>query len=79
MRPARWPAFSPSLFQVSGKASRLFNYSKGVYNTVELDEIKARMHDGRLYLCADEALMAEQQQCLEKLYDFNATRPSEQA
>ncbi len=46
---------------------------------MELDEIKARMHDGRLYLCADEALMAEQQQCLERLYDFNATRPSEQA
>ncbi len=45
---------------------------------MELHEIKARMHDGRLYFCDAEELMAEQQQCLEKLYDFNATRPSEQ-
>ena len=37
------------------------------------------MHDGRLYFCNDEELMREQLQCLERLYDFNATRPSEQA
>lgn len=40
-------------------------------------EIKQRMRDGRLYLPNDEALMKEQQKCLELLYDFNATRPSQ--
>lgn len=45
---------------------------------MDLQEIKSRMHTQRLYYCNDEALMAEQLQCLEKLYDFNQTRPSEQ-
>ncbi len=35
------------------------------------------LHGGGLYLPADDALMAEQQRCLERLYDFNHTRPSE--
>lgn len=46
---------------------------------MDLQEIKSRMHQSKLYYCNDEALMAEQMQCLEKLYDFNHTRPSEQA
>lgn len=41
-------------------------------------ESKKRMLDGRLYLPTDEGLMKEQLNCLEKLYDFNATRPLEQ-
>ncbi len=36
------------------------------------------MAEGRLYLPEDENIMAEQLLCLEKLYDFNMTRPSEQ-
>lgn len=44
-----------------------------------MNDIRERMHDGRLYFCNDEELMREQLQCLERLYDFNATRPSEQA
>lgn len=36
-----------------------------------------KMHSEQLYNCADEELMKYQMQCLEKLYDFNATRPSE--
>lgn len=36
-----------------------------------------KMHTGELYLPNDENIMAEQTACLEKLYDFNATRPSE--
>ena len=36
------------------------------------------MAEGRLYLPEDENIMAEQLLCLEKLYDFNLTRPSEQ-
>ena len=36
-----------------------------------------QLHSGELYLPGDEAIMEEQTRCLEKLYDFNATRPSE--
>lgn len=43
-----------------------------------LEEIKERMFSGKLYVCSDESLLAEQQRCLDKLYDFNATRPTEQ-
>lgn len=35
------------------------------------------MHSGALYRANDPDLMAEQLRCLEKMYDFNATRPSE--
>lgn len=38
---------------------------------------KERMHSQKVYFCDDEDLVAEQTQCLEKLYDFNHTRPSE--
>ncbi|MBQ8502999.1 MAG: sugar O-acetyltransferase [Clostridia bacterium] len=41
------------------------------------EESKKRMAEGRLYLPEDENIMAEQLLCLEKLYDFNQTRPSE--
>lgn len=37
-----------------------------------------KMHSGELYLPGDEEIMKEQLKCLEKLYDFNNTRPSEQ-
>ena len=36
-----------------------------------------RMHTGELYLPGDDEIMREQTLCLEKLYDFNATRPLE--
>lgn len=36
-----------------------------------------KMHSGELYCCGDEDLVKFQVQCLEKLYDFNATRPTE--
>ena len=39
--------------------------------------VKEKMHTCKLYNLGDEALMKEQAACLEKLYDFNATRPSE--
>lgn len=42
------------------------------------EESKKRMQEGRLYLPEDEEIMAQQLKCLEKLYDYNATRPSEQ-
>ena len=38
-----------------------------------------QLHSGRLYDPNDSALAALQRQCLEKLYDYNATRPSQQA
>lgn len=39
--------------------------------------MKDKMHTGDLYLPGDAEIMKEQISCLEKLYDFNATRPSE--
>lgn len=38
-----------------------------------------KLHSGELYLPSDEALMKEQFKALERLYDYNATRPSELA
>lgn len=39
--------------------------------------MKDRMHTGELYLPGDDEIMKEQMLCLEKLYDYNATRPLE--
>lgn len=39
---------------------------------------RERMHTGELYLPGDSEIMERQRACLERLYDFNATRPSEQ-
>ena len=36
------------------------------------------LHSGKLYDPNDSALVALQRRCLEKLYDYNATRPSQQ-
>lgn len=40
---------------------------------------REKMHTGDLYLPTDDTIIAEQTACLEKLYGFNATRPSEMA
>lgn len=40
-------------------------------------DIKEKMHNGELYISGDERLLKEQEPCLEKLYDFNMTRPGE--
>ena len=39
--------------------------------------MKDKLHTGELYLPDDGEIMKEQSACLELLYDFNATRPSE--
>ncbi len=39
---------------------------------------KEKLHTGELYLPGDAEIMTEQTKCLEKLYDYNATRPSEE-
>lgn len=39
--------------------------------------MKDRMHTGKLYLPDDESIMQEQLKHLDKLYDFNMTRPFE--
>ncbi len=36
-----------------------------------------QLHSGKLYDPGDAGLLNEQRSCLERLYDFNATRPSE--
>ncbi|MDO5401119.1 MAG: sugar O-acetyltransferase [Eubacteriales bacterium] len=44
---------------------------------MEPNELKERMHSGRLYYPGDPSLMAQQALALEKLWEFNRTRPSE--
>lgn len=39
--------------------------------------MKDRMHTGDLYLPGDEEIAEVQAKCLERLYEFNMTRPSE--
>lgn len=39
--------------------------------------MKERLHTGELYLPGDEEITREQFKCLEKLYDYNQTRPLE--
>ena len=38
---------------------------------------KEKMHTGELYYPSDEEIMKEQMNCLDKLYDYNMTRPTE--
>ena len=38
---------------------------------------REELHSGEIYYPSDAAIMTEQFKCLERLYDFNATRPSE--
>lgn len=42
-------------------------------------EPKEKIHSGELYFTGDEQLMQEQAACLDRLYDFNNTRPTEAA
>lgn len=39
--------------------------------------MRERMHTGEIYLPGDKEILKEQFACLEKLYEFNHTRPSE--
>ena len=36
-----------------------------------------QLHSGEIYYPSDDAIMEEQLKCLDKLYDFNLTRPTE--
>ena len=38
---------------------------------------REKLHSGDIYYPSGDDIMIEQTQCLEKLYDYNATRPSE--
>ena len=38
---------------------------------------RAKMHNGNLYVPTEKDLFDEQMNCLDRLYDFNNTRPSE--
>ena len=42
-----------------------------------MNSMKDRLHTGELYLPGDKEIMAEQVQCLDRLYEFNQTRPTE--
>ena len=42
-----------------------------------MSSMKERMHTGELYLPGDSEIMEHQTQCLDRLYEFNMTRPTE--
>ncbi len=42
-----------------------------------MSTMKERLHTGELYLPGDDEIMREQLRYLDRLYDFNMTRPSE--
>lgn len=42
-----------------------------------MSQMKERMHTGDLYLSGDQEIMEWQIKCLDRLYDFNMTRPTE--
>ena len=42
-----------------------------------MNDTMRKMHAGELYLPNDEQLVREQTECLDRLYDFNNTRPTE--
>ncbi|GAB2663013.1 sugar O-acetyltransferase [Vibrio panuliri] len=42
-------------------------------------DTREKMHSGGVYHCNDVSLIAEQRECLEVLYDFNHSRPSQVA
>ena len=44
---------------------------------MSLEDIKKKMHIGEIYFSHEQVLVDEQAQCLEILYDYNQTRPSE--
>lgn len=45
---------------------------------MNLDDIKQKMHNGDLYIPNDKELMEYQLKCIDKIYDYNQTRPLEQ-
>lgn len=42
-----------------------------------MSNMKEKMHTGELYLPGDDEILEEQVKCLDLLYDFNMTRPTE--
>lgn len=58
----------PSLLKVKCRKIKCEGYNMSKYE---------QLHSGELYLPSDEEIMKEQLKCLEKLFEFNNTRPSE--
>lgn len=42
-----------------------------------MSQMKEKLHTGEIYYPNDETIMKEQLLCLDRLYDFNVTRPTE--
>ena len=42
-----------------------------------MTKMKEKLHTGELYLPGDEEIVKEQAKCLDRLYEFNMTRPTE--
>lgn len=46
-------------------------------NLNHMSTMKEKMHTGELYLPTDDSILAEQTKCLDMLFTFNQTRPTE--
>lgn len=47
-------------------------------NKLSIEEIKERMHNGKLYFCSDKHLLDEQVKYLDKVFEYNNLKPSEE-
>ncbi len=56
---------------------RRYHWVKDLTKKEESSEMKEKLHTGELYLPSDDTIMQEQTKCLDRLYDFNHTRPTE--
>lgn len=54
------------------------NYPRGKAGKEVFMREAEKMHTGELYFPNDEDIALRQEQCLERLYDYNQTRPSQQ-
>lgn len=45
---------------------------------MDIEETTKRMHSGKLYYCNNEELSKVQFECLDRLFEYNSLRPSEQ-
>jgi len=61
---------------VEKRGGLLYNWIVIIFEETNMTE-KEKLHSGDLYLPGDDEIMNEQLKCLDKLYDFNLTRPTE--
>ncbi len=69
--------FCPGRTILEGNKIRTKKAKKRFTMTARKEKTYEKIHSGSLYVCSDEEILADQALCLERLYDYNHTRPSE--